>query len=216
MTSERLLVGVLWALPACVIHESGTAVQIDLSVESAISLSLGPTVRLTDGVLLLQEVHLEPCPSASAAVWRVLSPVSTAYAHSGPPPSIGAEGQPMPLLVPALTPVELHPVVGRYCGVTPLFAPSAQAPTLRLTLEVDTPAHTVRIESPAWVRPELLLSAPLELSAERPEAQIILEVDGARWLEGLDLTGTSPEVLGAALVERFGAALSARVQERAP
>ena len=216
MTSERLFVGVLWALPACVIHESGTAVQIDLSAESAIALSLGPTVRLTDGVLLLQEVHLEPCPSAAPSVWRSLAPVSTAFAHSGAPPSIGAAGQPMPLFVPALTPVELHPAVGTYCGVTPLFAPSVQAPTLQLTLEVDTPAQTVRIESPAWVRPELLLSAPLELSAERPEAQIILEVDGARWLEGLDLTGTGPEVLGAALVERFGAALSARVQERAP
>jgi hypothetical protein len=216
MISERLVLGLLWALPACVIHESGTLVQIDLSAERAIALSLGPTVRLTDGVLLLQEVHLEPCPDAAAAVWRALAPVSTAYAHSGPPPSIGPAGQAMPLFVPALTPVELHPAVGRYCGVTPLFAPSAQAPTLQLTLEVDTPAQTVRIESPAWVRPQLELNPPLELSADRPEAQIVLEVDGPRWLEGLDLTGTSTDVLGAALVERFGRALLARVQEPTP
>lgn len=216
MTSDRRVLALAWILPACVIHESGTAVQLGLSAPSAITLALGPTVRLTDGVLLLQEVHLEPCPSEAAALWRALSPVSVAYAHSGAPPALGAAGQAMPLLVPALTPVELHPAVGRYCGVTPLFAPSAQAPTLRLTLEIEAPAQTIHIESPAWVRPELPLASPLELSAERPEAQIRLEVDGPRWLEGLDLPGTNPEVLGAALVERFGRALSARVQEEAP
>ena len=67
MISERLVLGLLWALPACVIHESGTLVQIDLSAERAIALSLGPTVRLTDGVLLVQEVHLVPWPCTPAA-----------------------------------------------------------------------------------------------------------------------------------------------------
>lgn len=216
MIFDRRAFALVWVLPACVIHESGTAVQMELAAPSAITLALGPSVRVLDGILLLQEVHLELCPSEAAATWRALSLVPSAYAHSGPPPTIGAAGQAMPLLVPALTPVELHPAIGRYCGVTPLFAPGAEAPTLRLTLELDAPAQTIHIDSPAWVRPELKFAAPLELSAERPEAQIVLEVDGPRWLEGLDLAGATPEVLGAVLVERFGAALSARVKEESP
>jgi hypothetical protein len=164
-------------------------------------------------VLLVREVHLEPCPTVGRAIFEALLPVSTAWAHGG---FEGGQGDPiraMQLLVPSSEGLELNPAAGEYCGVTPLFAPGAGQPTLKVDLMVSgpngAPARSIAIETEAWLRPELTLPM-MVIDEDQPEAGVTLTIDGASWWQGLDFDREDPQAIGARLVARLGSSLTAR------
>lgn len=215
-TRRTLAVAALFASCGCVIHEEGTVVEIGVAADSAVALELGPTLHLATGTLLLHEVHLEPCPpSPLTQLWRGLWPLGLAYAHSSAP-APGQVIQVMALFGAESPAVELHPSVGRYCGVTPLFAPGPEAPTMELSLRVEEGGPTRTFRTSTWTRPELPLAVPLILSAEHPEARVTLRIDGPAWFAGLDVAGGEPEVVGDLLLGRLGQVIAAEVEEGAP
>lgn len=183
--------------PACVLsdHDDGIAVTVSLAHTPAPASAWPPGVVLDAAFVAVTGVELVPCATDKRRFGLGdLFGEAVAHAHShGTPTSLGVPAV-EDLLAPTATPRELgvlHAPPGRYCSVRVTVGPAdhdalglAAAPTMLglsalLSGSIDsTCARSQTIEA--------ALAAPIEVSADALEATLVLRIDAATLLDGVD------------------------------
>ncbi len=161
-------------------------------LDGGLATATGPA-SLTRARVGLSSLEVFPCPATGQRRWRALVPWGTAWAHETSTPTRLGGAFLLELSGEyALELGTLAPPAGRYCRARVVFAPfdvhAGVGPELlgrSLVLELAQPGAARTLESRSLRGADLELTPPLELAAG-DEAVLTVELDAARWLEGVD------------------------------
>ena len=177
--------------PACVLteHEDGIAVSVVLTHRPAPSGAWPEGVTLDAAYVTVTGVEIVRCAEATSWHWT-----SVAYAHTqGTPTRLGVPAV-EDLLAPAPTPRTLgvlHAPPGRYCSVRITLGP-ADADALGLEAAPGMRGKSALLDGSlhsACDREQIVdvtLAAPVEVSEDARDAELLLQLDAATLFDGVD------------------------------
>jgi len=196
---------------ACVLseHEDGIAIAVSLAHQHTGAWPDG--VTLAHAYVAVTSIELERCPDEAIARAAELGWGGVAHAHTlGTPTRLG-----VPVVEDLLGPDDAPRVVGtlaappgRYCSVRITVGP-ADSDALGLPSEPSMLGMSALLDGQAKGAPlhstcasdqvaRVALAAPLEVSAENRAAGLLLTIDAARLLDGVDLTNQASVACAAA------------------
>ncbi len=192
---------------ACSDDGESEGIHVAIAVDGA---TMPRTVALNDGTSATLEPSyvtvvgwgLEECSSLARTLWRAIDPLPRAFAHGGSSPT--NLGVPVVVAVAGVRDgVEvghLEPPPGRYCGLT-LSIGAADDDAVKLpdagmvgkTLRVEGEHQGVpfSVSSAASAHAHLTFATPLELSAEKTHADIVVALDTSDTFDAVDFGSAS-------------------------